>query len=70
MGLTLHYTLSCLSRPAAEVRSLIERLRRPALSLPFQSVSEVIQLKRDECQFRRDNKGDPQSHHRQAHSIR
>lgn len=59
MGLTLHYTLSCPSRPATEVRDLVEKLRKHALSLPFQNVSKVIELTRDECQFRRDNKGDP-----------
>jgi hypothetical protein len=59
MGLTLHYTFAAPAVPVTEIRHLVERLRKHALSLPFQSVSEITELKQDECQFRRDNKGDP-----------
>ena len=59
MGLTLHYELAAAACPAAKARTLVEQLRKYALSLPFQSVSKVIELKQDACQFRRDNKGDP-----------
>jgi hypothetical protein len=59
MGLTLHYTFFTRDGPAAEVRSLIEHLRKHAQSLPLESVSEMVELKRDECQFRERDTCDP-----------
>ena len=59
MGLTLHYELAAPACPAAKARSLVEALRKHAQSLPFQSVLEIIELKRDECQFRRGDREDP-----------
>jgi hypothetical protein len=59
MGLTLHYEFSVAARPVGEVRGLVERLRKFALGLGFQGVSEMIELKREEAQFRRGQEGDP-----------
>jgi hypothetical protein len=59
MGLTLHYELAAPACPAAKARSLVEALRKHALSLPFESVSEVIELKGEDCRFNPKNRNAP-----------
>ena len=61
MGLTLHYELSTPTSPAAKARSLVETLRQHALSLPFEEVSEMIELKGEECRFDPKNRRGPHS---------
>ncbi len=51
MGLTLHYQFAAAARKADEVRAMVEALRAYAKSLPFERVSEMIELKGEECIF-------------------
>ena len=59
MGLTLHYELAAPDCPAAKARSLVGSLRQHALSLPFEGVSDIIELKGMDCRFDRQNHDDP-----------
>jgi hypothetical protein len=59
MGLTLHYRLSSPSQPTSKVRSLLQSLRTHALSLPFLSVSNLIELEGEDCLFDPSNREAP-----------
>lgn len=48
MGLTIHYQLQANTHSSKKARQLVEQLRQKALDLPFKSVSEVIDLGREE----------------------
>ena len=61
MGLTLHYELAAPACPAAKARSLVEELRIHAQSLPFLDVSDIIELKGDDCRFDPKNRKGPHS---------
>jgi len=37
--------------PAAEARSLVEKLRKHAQTLPFEDVSEIIELEGEDCRL-------------------
>lgn len=51
MGLTIHYSLTSKSRSVRNVRSQVEQLRQRALDLPFQSVTDVVELQGHECDW-------------------
>lgn len=51
MGLTIHYTLQSDTRSVPKARKLIEQLRQRALDLPFQTVSDLVELGETECDF-------------------
>lgn len=47
MGLTIHYSLQSTGSSAEQARELLVRLREKALDLPFQHVSEIIDVSGD-----------------------
>lgn len=51
MGLTIHYSLKSITRSATRPRKLVESMRQLALDLPFDSVSEVVELSGDDCKY-------------------
>lgn len=59
MGLTIHYSLSSKSRSVRNVRSQVEELRQRALDLPFQSVTELVELEGDNCDWQALSDSDP-----------
>jgi len=59
MGLTLHYELAAPDCSIAKTRTLVEALRKHAQSLPFEDVSEIIELEGEDCLSSRTNLNDP-----------
>ena len=59
MGLTIHYRLQSDARSAKEARRLMEELRKKALDLPFAEVGEVVELKKDACDFQTYDRDNP-----------
>ena len=59
MGLTIHYRLHSGTCSPVEARQLVEDLRKRALDLPFQDVSEVVELKGEACEFDRYDRDHP-----------
>lgn len=59
MGLTIHYSLRSATRYIDDARPLVERLRQRALDLPFQRVSDLIDLAGDACDYERRDRDDP-----------
>jgi len=49
MGLTIYYSLATSLRDAEQVARLVETMRQFALDLPFEEVSEVVQLSGEEA---------------------
>jgi len=47
MGMTIHYRLHSAARSQAEVRRLVQELRRRALALPFHTVSDTFEFHGD-----------------------
>ena len=44
MGMTIHYQLHSPVDSPAKARQLVEQLRQTALDLPFQDVSEIVDV--------------------------
>ena len=59
MGLTIHYGLHSNTRSVLLARSLVDKLRQAALDLPFESVSELIELTGDGCNYHERSREDP-----------
>jgi hypothetical protein len=51
MGLTIHYSLTSSTRSTKQVHTVVEQLRQRALDLPFQSVSELVELGGEDCNW-------------------
>lgn len=49
MGLTLHYSFRSTARSVDQARKLVERMRKRAMELPFQQVSDVAELSGEAC---------------------
>lgn len=49
MGLTIHYTLKSKLTDAKQVRQTVHQMRQLALDLPFEEVSEIVDLKGKQC---------------------
>lgn len=58
MGLTIHYGFSAGAVSAEQARGYVESLRQRALDLPFQEVSEIVELAGEECKHQPGG-GDP-----------
>ena len=59
MGLTIHYNLQASTRSAQKARQLLDQLRQKALDLPFEKVSEVIDVSGDNADFEKLDRADP-----------
>lgn len=58
MGLTIHYSLNSTTKSESKARQLVEKIRQLALDLPFDDVSEIVDLAGDDCQYDRDGSAD------------
>ncbi|MBE0541670.1 MAG: hypothetical protein IH623_09820 [Verrucomicrobia bacterium] len=57
MGLTIHYQLGATGdEPCA--RQLVQELRQAALDLPLQEVGEIVEFRRDDCDWNQRAKDD------------
>lgn len=61
MGLTIHYSLQSSARSSRQARELVARLRRRALDLPLERVSDLVDLSGIECDL---DAGDTDDAHR------
>ena len=52
MGLTIHYQLASTG-DEAHTRQLVQQLRQAALDLPLQHVGEIVELRGDQCDWKR-----------------
>jgi hypothetical protein len=59
MGLTIHYELTTSTGGEANARKLVQQLRQAALDLPFQHVSEIVELRGDQCDWKQRPDDDP-----------
>ena len=59
MGLTIHYSLETKTRSIRQVRNIIEHLRQRAMDLPFKAVSDIVELKGEQCDFEKLPQDDP-----------
>lgn len=53
MGVTIHYSLQSAAPDTEQARDMVSRLRSQTLDLPFESVSEIVEVAGDECDFER-----------------
>jgi len=58
MGLTIHYTFKHDAQENS-ARPVLEQLRQAALDLPFKEVTELVELKGDQCDYQKREQGDP-----------
>jgi hypothetical protein len=58
MGLTIHYQLATTG-DEAHARKLVQQLRQAALDLPFEHVSEMVEFRGDECDWKQRAEDDP-----------
>ena len=59
MGLTIHYNLQSDVRTTEAARKLVDQLRDRALTLPFEHVTDVVELADDACDFDKVELDDP-----------
>ncbi len=59
MGLTIHYSLKAEKATTDKAKEAVEKLRQRALDLPFEQVSDIIDLKGNECDFNKMDREDP-----------
>lgn len=59
MGLTIHYSLKSNSRSVRDIRHNVELLRQRALDLPFKSVTDLVELQGDDCDWQALADNDP-----------
>jgi len=50
MGITIHYTLKSAAQNECEARGFIEKLHEAAQTMPFQDVSDVVEMSGEECE--------------------
>jgi hypothetical protein len=49
MGITIHYTLKSAAQDGCEAREIIESLHEAAQTMPFEGVSDVVEMSGEEC---------------------
>lgn len=49
MGITIHYTLKSAAQNGCEAREIIENLHEAAQTIPFEDVSDVVEMSDQEC---------------------
>jgi hypothetical protein len=59
MGLTIHYSLQSHARSAEDAGELVRQLRQRATALPFDHVSDVVDLVGSACDFQQTARDDP-----------
>ena len=59
MGLTIHYSLHSTTRSPKKAREFVAWLRGRALDLPFESVSDIVELSGPDCDYESLDQRDP-----------
>ena len=58
MGLTIHYSFKSDTKSVKEIKRIIKQVHQRALDLPFHSVTDIVDLKGDECDFEKNQNED------------
>jgi hypothetical protein len=59
MGLTIHYRVESTTNSPESARQIVEQLRQKALDLPFEEVSEIVEVSGESADFSKLDRDDP-----------